>query len=204
MFETDARLILAEIRATGHTVADLKRILITHAHRSQLGGLARLQQLSGAPVYAHAWEAGIIQGERKAPRVHWRPTPPLAAYPFQLGLNLRLDAHRICPVDDALTDEQEIGPLVAVHTPGHTPGHMAFLWPARRLLITGDLIASWPHLTPGWPAFTLDPPQHRDSVRRLLGYGPAILAVGHGDPVVGPANEDLGRLLETADQWATT
>src|SRR5437870_429009 len=48
LFETDARLILEELRSTGHTPADIKRIVLSHAHRSHLGGLAALKRLSGA------------------------------------------------------------------------------------------------------------------------------------------------------------
>ena len=44
----------------------LKHILLTHAHRSHLGGLSELKRMSGATVYAHEWEADIIAGERKA------------------------------------------------------------------------------------------------------------------------------------------
>lgn len=204
LFESSAQVILAEIKALGGAVTDLKRIVMTHAHRSHLGGLARLKQLTGAPVYAHEWEAGIIMGERKAPRVRWRPMAPLAAYPYQLGLNLRLDQHHVCPVDHVLADGQEVGPLVVVHTPGHTPGHLAFYWPERGLMITGDIVATWPDLSPGWPAFTLDPQQHRASVRRMTGFKPTILAVGHGDPLVGSAEEDLHKLMETADHWAAS
>ena len=45
---------------------DLKRIAITHGHRSHLGGLAALKRASGATVYAHAWEADIVAGDRRA------------------------------------------------------------------------------------------------------------------------------------------
>ena len=36
--------------------ADLKRILLTHGHRSHLGGLAALKDLTGAEVLCHAAE----------------------------------------------------------------------------------------------------------------------------------------------------
>src|SRR5438309_6848884 len=62
LFETDARLILDEIRSVGRTPSNLKRIVLSHAHRSHLGGLAALKRLSGAVIYAHDWEAGIVDG----------------------------------------------------------------------------------------------------------------------------------------------
>ena len=43
LFENDARLVLEAIRELGRTPRDLKRIAITHGHRSHLGGLADAQ-----------------------------------------------------------------------------------------------------------------------------------------------------------------
>ena len=40
LFDTDAGRILARISAIGKRVEDLKHIVLTHAHRSHLGGLA--------------------------------------------------------------------------------------------------------------------------------------------------------------------
>ena len=201
LFETDARLILNEVRSIGRKPTDIKRIVLSHAHRSHLGGLAALKRLSGAPVLAHEWEAGIVDGHRRAPRVSWAPTPPVRAYPLQLGLNLRLDKHPTCPVDQTLADGAQAGPLTVVHTPGHTPGHLAFFWPERRLMITGDIVATWPDLSPGWKGFTLDVAEHLKSVRRMAGFEPKILAVGHGDPVTQIGHEHLLKLVEQAGQW---
>lgn len=55
-----APLILEQIkRRIDRMVTDLKRIVPTHSHRSHLGGLTVLKNLSGAPVYPHEWEAGV-------------------------------------------------------------------------------------------------------------------------------------------------
>src|SRR5437763_1144852 len=89
LYDTDARRVIAAIEAIGRTVADLKWIALTHAHRSHLGGLARLKELSRATVCAHPWEADIIAGERKAQGVTVKPGSPLGVYwrvyPLQLG-----------------------------------------------------------------------------------------------------------------------
>jgi len=129
------------------------------------------------------------------------PVPPLRAYPLQLGLNLRLDKHPACPVDHVLSDGEQVGPLVVVHTPGHTSGHLAFCWLERRLMITGDIVATWPDLSPGWRGFTLDCAEHLQSVRRMADLRPEILAVGHGDPMPHAGHEHLQALVETAERW---
>ena len=102
LFDADAKVILDQISALGKTVADLKRIVLTHGHRSHLGGLAELKRQSGAPVYSHEWEADIIAGERKAQCVSWRPQDPLKTYHVQVGNNLNLSKHPPCPVDHYL------------------------------------------------------------------------------------------------------
>jgi glyoxylase-like metal-dependent hydrolase (beta-lactamase superfamily II) len=202
LYDTDGGRILAAIRRLGRTPRDLKQIVLTHGHRSHLGGLAALKRLSGATVYAHAWEADIIAGERKAQPVTWRPVRPLRTwwpiYHLQLGINLGLGSHPACPIDRAVTDGDAIGPLQVLHTPGHSPGHLAFYWPERRTLFAGDAVATWPALAPGWPSFTLNPTRHRVSLCRLADLEPWIVAVGHGEPIASHAAEQLEHVAAQA------
>ena len=44
LFESDGRLLFEAIRKLGKRPEDLKRIAITHGHRSHLGGMAALVQ----------------------------------------------------------------------------------------------------------------------------------------------------------------
>jgi glyoxylase-like metal-dependent hydrolase (beta-lactamase superfamily II) len=183
LFDVDAGLILAEIARMGRTVRDLKHLILTHAHRSHLGGLARLKELSGAPIYAHEWEADIIAGERKAQSISLWPRQPLRVYPLQAGLALGLGKHPPVPVDHLIHEGDQIGPFKVIYAPGHSPGHLTFYWEQRKMLVAGDAIATWPRFELGWPAFTLNPRQHLQSLRRLAELDVEILGVGHGDPL---------------------
>ncbi len=202
LFDTNAHRVLAAIKQLGRTPSDLKHIVLTHGHRSHLGGLAVLKRLSGATVYAHRWEADIIAGERKAQPVTFRPMHPLhvwwRVYPLQLGLNLGLGPHPPCQVDEATEDGDSIGPLQVVHAPGHSPGHLAFFWPERRALFAGDAIATWPTVAPGWSHFNLNSNQHRSSLQRMTTFAVEVIAVGHGQPIVTNAAEQLYALVEQA------
>lgn len=187
LFDTDAHRVLEAIRALGHTSQDLKRIVLTHGHRSHLGGLAALKAASGATVYAHEWEEDIIAGNRKAQPVTLVPMWPLTTYarvyPLQLGLALGIGKHPPCPVDMPLADGDRVGPLEVLHAPGHSPGHLAFWWPERRALFAGDAIATWPAFDAGWSAFNLNERQHRASLDRMAELDAEVLAVGHGEPM---------------------
>jgi glyoxylase-like metal-dependent hydrolase (beta-lactamase superfamily II) len=145
LLDRGGMLVLAELEALGKNPRDVKRIILTHAHQSHLGGLATLKAATGARVFAHDWEA-----------------------------------------DDDLKDGDHVGPLTVLHAPGHTPGSMAFYWPQKRALITGDIVTTWPEVALGWPQITLDNKQNRESVGKLCDLVHAeVLCVGHGQPVVG-------------------
>lgn len=184
LFDADARVILNQIRAIGRSPTDLKHIVLTHAHRSHLGGLATLKQMSGTTVYSHAWEADIIAGERAAQQVSWRPQDPLVTYHFQIANNLNLSKHRPCPVDQSVEDGDTIGPLVVIHAPGHTPGHLAFWLAKPRILFCGDAVVTSPKFMAGWPGFVINKRQHAASLQKLADYDAAILAFGHGEPIL--------------------
>ncbi len=200
LFDSDAHRVLEAINNLGRTPADLKRIVLTHAHRSHLGGLAALKTASGATVYAHEWEEDIIAGDRKAQPVTLVPMRPVTAYArvyhLQLGLALGAGKHRPCQVDAPLKDGDRVGPLEVLHAPGHSSGHLAFWWPERRALFAGDAIATWPIFDGGWPAFNLNERNHRSSLGRLAELDADVLAVGHGEPLTENVTAQVRSLVK--------
>lgn len=196
LFEGDARLVLDALRSLGRAPTDIRRIGITHAHRSHLGGLATLKRATGATVYAHRWEADIVAGERRAQAVSIVPHQSIRLLPYQLGLWLDLPKHTPCPVDELLDEGDALGPLHVVHAPGHSPGHLTFWWPERRFLIAGDGVATWPNLCAGWNVFNLNPVQHKATLARLASFEPRTVGVGHGEPITQDAAERVHELAQ--------
>ncbi len=117
LYDTNAHRILAELDRIGKSVSDIKRIVMTHCHRSHLGGLAWLKERSGASVYAHEWEADLIAGERKQQPVSWRPYAPVRVWPLQVALNLGVAKHPPATVDHFIHEGDQIGPLRVVACP---------------------------------------------------------------------------------------
>jgi glyoxylase-like metal-dependent hydrolase (beta-lactamase superfamily II) len=119
-------------------------------------------------------------------RTYWR------VYYLQFGAALGRGKHPPYPVDATLEDGDTVGPVRVLHT----PVHLAFWWPERKVLIAGDAIATYPLFAPGWPVFTLNSTQHRASLKRMAELDPEVLAVGHGDPITAGATVRLRSLVE--------
>ena len=204
----DGAVVAGALARTGRGVADLRRIVLTHAHRSHVRGAARLRASSGATVYAHPFEAATISGERPcAPTGLW-PRRPYRVYHLQAGLTVgshverltgrRLDAFTAppCQVDVELAHGDSVGSLQAVHTPGHTEGSMSFYWPAERALFTGDVLVTWPRLEAGWRGLTTDMARNRRSLSELATVGDVEwIGTGHGAPVTDDAAAAVRDLL---------
>jgi len=77
------------------------------------------------------------------------------------------------------TDE---GPLVAVHTPGHTVGHLCFHWPSRRALFAGDLLLGRGDTTwvAEYPGCVTD---YLNSLERLRALDLGVIYPAHGPPL---------------------
>ena len=125
----------------------------------------------------------IISGDRSPQPVSILPYPPYRTYPLQIGLNLNLARHAPVNVDHFVHEGDRIGPVQVLFAPGHSPGHLAFYWPERRALVTGDAVCTWPTFMLGWKGFLLNPKQHQVSLRRLAELDAEVLCVGHGEPL---------------------
>ena len=101
-------------------------------------------------------------------------------------------------LDDELSTEDKIGPLVVISVPGKSPGEVAFHWPERRLLIVGDAVIGNPPGRCGLlrEAVMDDPLQLRESVRNLLDLDFDTLLVGDGEPILEGAKVKLEELVE--------
>jgi metallo-beta-lactamase class B len=109
--------ILANIRALGFRIADVKLILNSHVHFDHAGGIAELQRLSGAAVAASASSAEVLRRGSSG-----RDDPQYGVLPAIAPVaNVRVVADR---------ETLRVGPLAvtAYLTPGHTPGGTSWAW----------------------------------------------------------------------------
>ena len=172
--------LIAAARSAG---ADIRRIALTHGHGDHIGSLDALKQKLGntVEVLMGDLDARIHDGETvtdKKPPGSW---PKITTKP-----------------DVRLTGGERIGSLEVVPTPGHSPGHVSFLDTRDRTMIVGDTLTSIGSLAvsnhfywrfPLAAMATWDKGKDVESAKRIRSLDPAVLVVGHGGPVRGPAAE---------------
>jgi glyoxylase-like metal-dependent hydrolase (beta-lactamase superfamily II) len=189
--------LLAAIREIGREPAELHSVLVTHHHVDHVGGLASLVQQTGADVLAHPQEAAIIEGTV--------PPPPKVGRSWgsrlRISLSARLGANEAAPVavthqlqDDAMLDGSG---LRAVHTPGHTAGHLAYLHSSSGTLFVGDAAANLlGRLTRPIANHDQDYQAMIASLRKLAELEFDTACFGHGRSIKSGAQHRLTELAE--------
>lgn len=115
--EADADLVAENIRTLGFRLTDVRYLLHSHEHFDHVGGIARLQQLTGAQLIASPAAAAVLR------------TGTAGAGDPQAGTLKPFPAAR---VDRVVRDGEMVRlgdtVLIAITTPGHTPGALSWRW----------------------------------------------------------------------------
>ena len=187
--------LIGGITQTGVDPPRVRHVVLTHYHRDHVGGLSRLQTIAaGSQTSVHPVDAPVVRGEAPhpepvvgglrgavvrviGPRVLGRPTPAVV--------------HR-----EILDGEEVVEGLRAVHTPGHTGGHLSYLWEPDGVLFVGDAAMNIRTLSPPSPSFTEDQALMRESLERIAGLSFEVAVFGHGSPLTDDAAGAFRRLAE--------
>jgi glyoxylase-like metal-dependent hydrolase (beta-lactamase superfamily II) len=160
--------------------APVRRIALTHGHGDHVGSLDALKGRLGdeVEVLMPELDARIHAGEKVVEGKLPGSWPKLRTRP-----------------DVLLAGGDRVGSLEVVPSPGHSPGHVAFLDTRDRTLIAGDVFTTYGgaavsnhfHLRfPLAAMATWDRDADLESARRLRALDPALLVVGHGPALRGP------------------
>jgi glyoxylase-like metal-dependent hydrolase (beta-lactamase superfamily II) len=157
-------------------------ILLTHAHRDHVDGLARLKALTGAITVGfgrgHAARPGSVEtadSPSGGDYADWAFIPDMT-------------------VADGVIFQAGDMTFEAIHTPGHAPDHLCFaLHGAEPVLLSGDHVM-------GWSTSVIAPPEghmgdYLRSLERLTARPEALYLPGHGDAIPDGARTARAYLL---------
>jgi glyoxylase-like metal-dependent hydrolase (beta-lactamase superfamily II) len=172
------------LRAADQASEPIRRILLTHAHGDHIGALDELHAaLPDAEVIISARDARLLAKDTS-----------LDADEPQSKLRGDYRGAKTSPTR-TVGDGERVGSLEVVASPGHTPGHLAFLDTRDRTLFAGDVystlggVAVSSRVNPRFPLIrmgTWDPATDLRSAERLRELEPARLAPGHGRILESP------------------
>ncbi|MCM3882655.1 MBL fold metallo-hydrolase [Frankia sp. R82] len=162
----------AGLATIGTSPAEVRGILVTHAHPDHYGLAHRVRAASGAWIALHRLEAAALQRQTELLQ-----DAELAMLLADAGVPDEVTAELLArdplvlappqPPDLLISDGDRLDvpgwSLHALWTPGHTPGHLCFWESEHRLLLSGD------HVLPGTVVSTpLPDPTNPDPVGDLL------------------------------------
>ena len=170
-------------------MGEVTTILLTHKHPDHTGVVAELRRRSGARVVAHKADAPVITGAEA-----------LVLTPVQRIGAIFISVPEPSPVDVLLGGDSQVPVpgFSAVHTPGHTPGHVSYL-----LKRDGGVLFAGDAASGGWGKVRRTPRMLTDdvaaanaSVARLAGLEFEVAVFGHGSAVRGMAVERFRELVD--------
>jgi glyoxylase-like metal-dependent hydrolase (beta-lactamase superfamily II) len=185
-------------------------IILSHGHFDHVGNARELAEFWDIPIHAHRLEMPYLTGRSSYP-----PGDAVAAS-GALGFMYRFFPTKPYNLQPRIQPLLEDGtaPFLpdwrVIHTPGHTPGHLAFFRERDRVLIAVDALSTAAQDSPSKllfaprqfelpPApFTTDWGAARLSVENMAELQPLTVAAGHGFPITGPETaQRLQRFAQT-------
>jgi len=127
-----AVLIDANVRDLGFDPYEVKAILVSHAHYDHVGGIAALQRLTGANVYANqAAIQTLTAGALNEDDPQYVADSDQGSFP---------PVRQVVVVDNGGVVTVGSIDIQAVYTPGHTPGSTTWTWQSCALNTCYDIV----------------------------------------------------------------
>lgn len=137
----------------GYEITDVKGVLVTHIHPDHYGLAGRVRETSGAWIALHPADARLLHDRydddaieslvQKERRLLVRSGVPELTLDELAGASMMIRHMVTMAKPDRLVEDGDRldlhgWDLQALWTPGHSPGHLCFVSPSRRILFSGD------------------------------------------------------------------
>ena len=206
--DSDGSDFFDALKSLGRPPADVRAVLVTHWHNHHTAAAAALKEKLGTRIYYseneapfltrgtgqrgfRAWVSELLpeQGPLVLLKGLWEEAPPRAVTASHL-------------VEDG---ERIEGSFIAIASPGHTPGHMAYFHVPTRALFCGDaLVVVHDRLRLMSRPVTPDPVAARAAALDCLRTEPAFICPGHQGPLIHNVASEVARMrsfLLGGDPW---
>jgi len=217
VFETDAGVYLVDagwntedawaalaagLVESGHALTDVRGVLVTHIHPDHYGLAGRIRGATGAWLALHPADAALLHDryfepegliERVAAILRTAGAPEEEVRDLEFASMPVLGLVDVAEPDILVEDGDPVDVpgwgLVPIWTPGHSPGHLCFYAPERKIMLTGDHVL--PRITPN---ISLHPQSGPDplgdflrSLDRVASYDTGLVLPAHEHRFVGLA-----------------
>jgi glyoxylase-like metal-dependent hydrolase (beta-lactamase superfamily II) len=185
-------LVDEAVRSLGRRPEEIRDVLVTHCHPDHAGGLAEVKRATGAQVWMHPADAELVRaGEAFRP---WKSAPGLRNRVFaRLVIQRSPSSFEPAAVEREVSSGEAVpvaGGIKALGTPGHTAGHLAFLWPGDAgVLFVGDAATHRRRLALA-PIYE-DVAEGLENLRMLGEQEFETACFAHGAPIVGGAAQEF-------------
>ena len=165
--------ILKEIESLNIKPKNIKHILLTHHDVDHIGNATLLQKETGATLWASKKDIPYILGDKSRPGIK-----KVASFLMRVKKPEKIKSY----------NDQKIDDIEIIPTPGHTPGHVSFLY--KDILFAGDLVRNSNGVLKKLPKMgNSDEKSLNESILKMSKYSFKWVCPAHGE------------LLEVKYEW---